>query len=483
MGNKVRLGLFVIFVNEVCVSMYRYQDYQKEKFNFKREEKRQLLNYTAYIRDSIMGPESGYKDDDDPITRVGFNFEVSRLQEFDEVAGNLKLISSVFIFWSDLRLSWNPFSMSIYQEKTGLSLTVAYIDVKLKSLWKPDISLFNPLDDIFKGTENEKAVVHEEGFVFFDGLLKTETFCQPNLKYFPFDEHECSVQFVATSTVITNSLKKTKLFDDNAKWIYYQQTPCDLDLAPSRYGRENNKERRVLVFPIKIIRRSSFLFVNIAVPLFMLSILNTVVFFIPAVPQDRLSFSIALLLSFTVYLIYVAELIPETSNPVPMIIYFLLFQFLLSAFITCSSFVTAMLNQKQGKKAIPRAIIRAFQRLQRKRVRDIELDNTNDAKLTNTEDCELKSKYDVNTSSDETVSSNITWNNISIVVDRIFLTITTIILFLEILLFAYLASLLNSSVDPVLESDICRSNPMKEMTSHLCVDNVTECISLDLIRL
>lgn len=95
MGNKVGLGLFFIFVNEVCVSMCQYEDYQKWKFNFNWEEKRQLLNYTAYIRDSIMGPESGYKDDDDPITRVGFNFEVSRLQEFDEVAGNLKLISSV----------------------------------------------------------------------------------------------------------------------------------------------------------------------------------------------------------------------------------------------------------------------------------------------------------------------------------------------------------------------------------------------------
>lgn len=166
MGNKVGLGLFFIFVNEVCVSMCQYEDYQKWKFNFNWEEKRQLLNYTAYIRDSIMGPESGYKDDDDPITRVGFNFEVFRLQEFDEVAGNLKLISSVFIFWSDLRLSWNPYSMSIYQKKTKLSLTVAYIDVKLKSLWKPDISLFNPLDDIFKGQKMRKPSCTKKGLSF-----------------------------------------------------------------------------------------------------------------------------------------------------------------------------------------------------------------------------------------------------------------------------------------------------------------------------
>lgn len=56
-------------------------------------------------------------------------------------------------------------------------LIVVYIDVKLKLLWKLDISLFNLLDDIFKGIENEKVVVYEEGFVFFDGLLKIEIVC------------------------------------------------------------------------------------------------------------------------------------------------------------------------------------------------------------------------------------------------------------------------------------------------------------------
>lgn len=56
-------------------------------------------------------------------------------------------------------------------------MIVVYIDVKVKLLWKLDISLFNLLDDIFKGIENEKVVVYEEGFVFFDGLLKMEIVC------------------------------------------------------------------------------------------------------------------------------------------------------------------------------------------------------------------------------------------------------------------------------------------------------------------
>ena len=483
MESKIQMFFLFVFANQVWGNMY--QDYQEEKFNFKLEEKRQLSNYSSLIRSAILGPVSGYEIDDDPITRAGFRFQVSRLQGFDEVAGEMKLISSVFIFWSDFRLSWNPYSISVYQEKTGSSFTIAFLEIMLKEIWKPHISLFNPVNamDIFKEREYEKAIVHEEGFVYYDGLLKTETFCQPNLKNFPFDEHDCSVQFIATSTVITNIMnKKPKLFDDNAKWIYYQQDPCDLDLAPSRYGAQQNKERRIIVFPIKIIRRPSFLFVNIAVPLLVLSVLNTVVYFIPTVPQDRLSFSIALLLSFTVYLIYVAELIPETSNPVPLIIYFLVFQFLLSAFITCTSFVTALLNQKIGEISIPQTISRILRGFRKKCVRGVKQD-AKDTKMKTIEEQDLKNELSEESIPEgNSASGNIAWRSISLFFDKVCLTIIVLVLVLEIIPFVYLASQLTAVVEPVSESNICQENPVNGISSFLCVDNVTECIALDLIR-
>lgn len=317
--------------------------------------------------------------------------------------------------------------------------------------------------DIFKEREYEKAIVHEEGFVNYDGLLKTETFCQPNLKNFPFDEHDCSVQFIATSTVITNIMnKKPKLFDDNAKWIYYQQDPCDLDLAPSRYGAQQNKERRIIVFPIKIIRRPSFLFVNIAVPLLVLSVLNTVVYFIPAVPQDRLSFSIALLLSFTVYLIYVAELIPATCNPAPLIIYFLVFQFLLSAFITCTSFVTALLHQKNGEMSIPQTISRILRGFRKKRVRGVKQDDT---KMKTIEEQDLKNEL-----SEESIPDGnyIAWRSISLFFDKVCLTVIVLVLVLEIISFVYLASQLTAAEEPISKSNICQENPVNGISSVFC---------------
>ncbi|XP_062573222.1 neuronal acetylcholine receptor subunit alpha-6-like [Saccostrea cucullata] len=477
MGERTCSIKIVFFLMMVRI-IYTRESYLREKFNFKQDEKLEILNLSSSLRNMLFNKNSGYKEADDPISRAGLRFEISRLEEFDEIAGDLRLLSSLFMIWSDVRLAWDPNSFSVFQEKAGYALNVDYLQMKIKDIWTPDIKLFNPLMemDIFKEKENDKVTLGYPSILFYDGLLKTETYCKPNLKDFPFDEHECSVQFVVTSTLIANINNKSQVFNDNAKWIYYQMAPCDLDLAPSRYGVEQNNERRVLVFPVKLIRRPSFLFVNIAVPLMVLSVLNIVVYFIPAVPGDRLSFCIALLLSFTVYLIYVAGLIPETSNPVPQVIYFLVFQFLLSAFITTSSFLTALLNQRHGEKPIPNALQRTVNKIRKTRARKVErqLGDTNPPTENNTTvtsgDQQVDNEEELQNNG--VLSTKTTWKSIALFVDRVCLTVTVIILVIEVILFSYLASKLSNEVNPDFESEICKGSGPTNLTK-ICFDDIS----------
>ncbi|XP_062575114.1 neuronal acetylcholine receptor subunit alpha-6-like [Saccostrea cucullata] len=472
-GRNIKIVFFLMVVR----MMYTKGSYLREKFNFKQDEKVEILNATSFLRNMLFNKNSGYKEADDPISRAGLRFEISRLEKFDEIAGDLQLLSSLFMLWSDVRLAWDPDSFSVFQEKAGYALKVDYLQMKIKDIWTPDIKLFNPLKemDIFKEKENDKATLGFPGMLFYDGLLKTETYCKPNLKDFPFDEHECSVQFVVTSTLIANINKESQVFNDNAKWMYFQMAPCDLDLAPSRYGVEHNNERRVLVFPVKLIRRPSFLFVNIAVPLFVLSILNIVVYFIPAVPEDRLSFCIALLLSFTVYLIYVAGLIPETSNPVPRVIYFLVFQFLLSAFITTSSFLTALLNQRHEQTPIPIVFQRIIDKIHKTRARKVERQQgeTNHRTENNT----TVTSGDQHVDNEEVKNNGVfytktTWKSIAFLVDRVCLTVTVIILVIEVILFSYLASKLSNEVNPDFKSEICKGSGPSNLTK-ICFDDIS----------
>nr|XP_022346207.1 neuronal acetylcholine receptor subunit alpha-3-like [Crassostrea virginica] len=485
--KKMRtLVILFLAIFEVCDC---FTDYLKEKFYFKEDEKLKLLNFSSIVRNQMFGQNGGYKKADDPLTRVGFRFEIARLEKFDEITGELKLLSSVFMFWSDKRLTWDASTIEIPQERSGYSYTITYLQMKLEEIWRPDIRLFNPLDemDIFKDKGNDVALLGSIGILFYDGLVKTDTSCQPNLENFPFDEHECFVQFVVTSTLIANMPNKTTVFYDNAKWIYFQMQPCDLDLAPSRYGDEHKNERRVLVFPIKFIRRPTYLFLNIAVPLFVLSLLNTVVYFIPAVPEDRLSFCVALLLSFTVYLIYVAGLIPETSNPVPLIIYFLVFQFLFSTFITCSSFLTAMLNQRDETKPIPsiiKGITNVFhKRLQRKIGQNSETKARSNNDMVEDSTCTEQRTPVVKDDVVETshvFSIDISWKDVASLVEKVCLIVTVVVLLLEVLLFIYLATKLSINVESTVNSEICRTNPLNSTSiclddvSGLCIDPLTD---------
>ena len=62
------------------------------------------------------------------------------------------------------------------------------------------------------------------------------------------------------------------------------------------------------------------------------------------------------------------------------------------------------------------------------------------------------------------------------------LTVIVLVLVLEIIPFVYLASQLTAAEEPIFKSNICQENPVNGISSFFCVDNVTECIALDLIR-
>lgn len=207
----------------------------------------------------------------------------------------------------------------------------------------------------------------------------------------------------------------------------------------------------------------------------MLSLLNTIVYFIPGVPEERLSFCVALLLSFTVYLIYVAGLIPETSNPVPLIIYFLVFQFLLSAFITCSSFLTAMLNKREQTTPIPflikRLAIFFFSPCSRKIGNDSKSGNIVQDKIDELSSEEQRMPEDDVIKNSNAISIEVTWKMVALLIERCCMIVTFAVLVLEIMLFAYLASKLSANVEPTYQSAICRSNPLN--STHICLDDVS----------
>ena len=78
-------------------------------------------------------------------------------------------------------------------------------------------------------------------------------------------------------------------------------------------------------FTLDLKRRSQFYVLNIILPCVMLSVLQLCVFLVPPPCGEKVSLSITVLLSFTVFLLMVSDNMPQTSISVPILGEYLFF--------------------------------------------------------------------------------------------------------------------------------------------------------------
>lgn len=97
-----------------------------------------------------------------------------------------------------------------------------------------------------------------------------------------------------------------------------------------------------IVFNITLRRKTLFYTVNLIIPCVGISFLSVLVFYLPSDSGEKVSLSISILLSLTVFFLLLAEIIPPTSLTVPLLGKYLLFTMVM---VTASVVVTiAVLN-------------------------------------------------------------------------------------------------------------------------------------------
>ena len=92
-----------------------------------------------------------------------------------------------------------------------------------------------------------------------------------------------------------------------------------------------------IIFTLKLRRKTLFYTVNLIIPCVGISFLSVLVFYLPSDSGEKVSLSISILLSLTVFFLLLAEIIPPTSLAVPLLGKYLLFTMLL---VTFSIFIT-----------------------------------------------------------------------------------------------------------------------------------------------
>uniref|UniRef100_A0A674AG04 Cholinergic receptor, nicotinic, gamma n=1 Tax=Salmo trutta TaxID=8032 RepID=A0A674AG04_SALTR len=267
------------------------------------------------------------------ITQVTVKMTLTNLISLNEKEEALTTSVWIEMKWCDYRLSWDQPPRSIlYGNLTS------QMRIPSKSIWLPDIILENNVDGKFEIAMYCNALVSPGGCVYWLPPAIYRSACSITVNYFPFDWQNCTMVF-RSQTYNANEIELVlteeenqpvewvvidpEAFTENGEWII-KHRPAK-KLINQRYTKDELEYQEVVFF-LMIQRKPLFYVINIIVPCVLISSLGLLVYFLPAkAGGQKCTVSIMILLAQTVFLILIANKVPETSQTVPLIGKYLMF--------------------------------------------------------------------------------------------------------------------------------------------------------------
>ncbi|XP_063764628.1 neuronal acetylcholine receptor subunit alpha-7 [Eleginops maclovinus] len=285
----------------------------------------QVLTLCCLIHGSLQGvhQRSLYKElmrNYNPLERpvsndshsltVHFSFSLLQIMDVDEK--NQVLTTNIWLqlYWTDFYLQWN---VSDYPGVTNVRFPDSQI-------WRPDILLYNSADERFDASFHTNILVNSSGYCQYlpPGIFKST--CYIDVRWFPFDVQRCDLKF-GSWTYGGWSLDLQMIPADITGYIANGE--WDLVEVPGRRSErfyECCKEPYPdVTFSVVMRRRTLYYGLNLLLPCVLISTLALLVFLLPADSGEKISLGITVLLSLTVFMLLVAEIMPATSDSVPLI--------------------------------------------------------------------------------------------------------------------------------------------------------------------
>jgi hypothetical protein len=145
------------------------------------------------------------------------------------------------------------------------------------------------------------------------------------MKYFPFDWQICKIKFSA-STGFTNLMKfatngkvNLEFYTPNAEWDLVNATGEIMELPVWSLARDGFlPNMSVYMVTLTLQRRHQYYWIHLIIPCMFMSGLVCFVFVMPADTGEKISFSVTILLAFTVYQLIIADSLPKGSESVSL---------------------------------------------------------------------------------------------------------------------------------------------------------------------
>uniref|UniRef100_A0A8C4RLA6 Cholinergic receptor, nicotinic, alpha 2a (neuronal) n=1 Tax=Erpetoichthys calabaricus TaxID=27687 RepID=A0A8C4RLA6_ERPCA len=264
------------------------------------------------------------------VVIVKFGLSIAQLIDVDEK--NQMMTTNVWLKqeWNDYKLRWNPANYN----------NVTSIRVPSEMIWVPDIVLYNNADGEFAVTHMTKAHLFYNGKVQWVPPAIYKSSCSIDVTFFPFDQQNCKMKFGSwtydKAKIDLERIEKNvdlKDYWESGEWAIINAV-----------GTYNTKKYDCCheIYPdityFFIIRRLPLFYtINLIIPCLLISCLTVLVFYLPSDCGEKITLCISVLLSLTVFLLLITEIIPSTSLVIPLIGEYLLFTMI---FVTLSIVIT-----------------------------------------------------------------------------------------------------------------------------------------------
>ncbi|CAF0841696.1 unnamed protein product [Adineta steineri] len=214
--------------------------------------------------------------------------------------------------WCDSLLHWNSSGQPCIGRKNR-----SEIFFSPHELWTPDIVAINGPGKIEKDSKSQYPVlVICTGNVRWSYQDRIVSFCEVDVRNFPFDRQYCSI--ILQSTIFdTSQLKLRSLYKVvrlynliRTEWEITHATIEEIDL----YNPHHQRNFSTIKINIELVRLSRFYILKIIFPFSIISSLALFSFCLPTDSGEKVALTVSVLLSLSIYLQTISDYVPKTER-------------------------------------------------------------------------------------------------------------------------------------------------------------------------
>ncbi|CAF1423376.1 unnamed protein product [Rotaria sordida] len=301
---------------------------------------------------------------------VTINLSLQQIINFDGKNEAIVISGWMTIMWNDYSLRWKP-------EEFG---NIQTLRIPSTQIWIPDIFLYNTADEKFDTRAKVNAVVQYDGNILYVPPVSFKSNCPFNIASFPFvsikkknmsiisyffleylsffsDTQYCILKFGSwtydddgVNLTVESSKGQLDAYVKSAEWDLEDFSATNnvtkYDCCPNMYP--------YVLYTIRMRRRSLYYFTSIVVPCFLISCMTPLGFLLSPDSGEKLTLHITTLLTVVMFSLLLSEILPPSSNAIPIItVYFMCIMIMSAVSVVASVLVLSLHLRNSSNYTMP----------------------------------------------------------------------------------------------------------------------------------